>query len=268
MLGTEQVERFWRDGFLKGGQVLTPQEVGELQEEMERVIRDVGKKDVPQPVRCVNLNQREPAAPVWQIVNIWQASEPFKRLVFNPVVAGEVAQLLDARELRLWHDQIQYKPSTAGGVNMWHQDWPYWPILSEPAQVTAWIALDDVDEENGCMSMVRGSHRWGNTIEFLHSLGQDFGAMPAQWNGHAVEVVTCPVRAGQVHFHHGLTWHGSGRNRSIRKRRAIALHFMSERTRYNASGNHIMKPFVRVGDGEVMSGEVFPLVWSAAGVRV
>lgn len=122
MLGTEQVERFWRDGFLKGGQVLTPQEVGELQEEMERVIRDVGKKDVPQPVRCVNLNQREPAAPVWQIVNIWQASEPFKRLVFNPVVAGEVAQLLDARELRLWHDQIQYKPSTAGGVNMWHQD--------------------------------------------------------------------------------------------------------------------------------------------------
>ena len=28
------------------------------------------------------------------------------------------------------------------------------------SQVTAWVALDDADANNGCMSMVAGSHRW------------------------------------------------------------------------------------------------------------
>lgn len=260
MLNESQMQQFHRDGFLCGSQVLPADRVEVLREEMERVIRDHKKRDGRQPVLCANLTGRE-EEPVWQIVNIWQASEPFEQLVHEPQLAQEVAQLLSARELRLWHDQVQYKPAGIGGVNMWHQDWPYWPILDRPQQVTAWVALDDVDEENGCMSMVPGSHQWGNTIEFLHSLGGDFAAMPKLWDGHEIVVKTCPVKVGCVHFHHGLTWHGSNRNRSGRKRRAVALHFMSQETRYQASGIHVMKQFVEVADGERLCGKRFPLVW-------
>lgn len=266
MLSAMQVQQFRRDGYLKGSQVLTAAEVGVLQEEMERVIQDRGNRAVPQPLQIANLTGRA-EEPVWQIVNIWQASEAFRELLFRRVFGEEVAQLLDAEEVRLWHDQIQYKPAGVGGVNMWHQDWPYWPILSEPDQVTAWVALDDVNEENGCMSMVPGSHQWGNNIDFLHTLGNDFGAMPRQWNGREIVVKTCPVPAGHVHYHHGLTWHGSNRNRSGRKRRAIAMHFMSSRTRNRADGMHVMKKLVRVGDGEMLSGEAFPLVYGRVECR-
>lgn len=261
MLSSHQLAQFHRDGFLRGPQVLAPDAVAALQEEMERVIRDRDRKDITQPVVVRNLTSRQDA-PVWQVVNIWQASPAFERLVMNPLIAGEVAQMLNANEVRLWHDQIQYKPAGTGGVNMWHQDWPYWGILDAPHQVTAWVALDDVDEENGCMSMVPGSHLWGNNIEFLHTLGQDFAAMPSTWSGHTIRIVTCPVKAGQVHYHHGLTWHGSDRNRSGRKRRAIALHMMSEQTRYVGSGSHIMKQFVTSRPGEKLEGEHFPLLWS------
>ena len=74
---------------------------------------------------------------------------------------------------------------------------------------------------------------------------------------------SCRVRfrQGEVHYHHALTWHGSHANTSERPRRAIAIHYMTEETRYVASGNHTMKPFVEVGDGELMRGEHFPLVW-------
>jgi ectoine hydroxylase-related dioxygenase (phytanoyl-CoA dioxygenase family) len=130
-------------------------------------------------------------------------------------------------------------------------------------EVTAWVALDDVDEENGCMRMVPGSHLWGNAIEFLHSL-PTFEAMPTAWQDHTVQVRSCPVRKGEVHFHHALTWHGSPANPSRRDRRAIALHFMTEQTRYVASGEHIMKRFVEVADGAVMEGAHFPLVWERA----
>jgi ectoine hydroxylase-related dioxygenase (phytanoyl-CoA dioxygenase family) len=90
-----------------------------------------------------------------------------------------------------------------------------------------------------------------------------FDAMPQEFEGRPVKVRTCPVLKGEVHYHHALTWHGSGPNRSGRPRRAIALHFMTEATRFVASGEHVMKPFVHIADGEVMEGEHFPLVYSA-----
>jgi len=122
------------------------------------------------------------------------------------------------------------------------------------------VALDDVDESNGCMSMVPGSHLWGREIDFLHTL-KDFKDMPAEYKGHKIEVRLCPVPKGYVHYHHPLTWHGSHANHSGRPRRAIAFHYMTQDTVYVESGNHIMKPYITVDDGEMLQGEVFPRVW-------
>jgi len=259
MLTKAQVEQFKSQGFLRGGRVLSDAQVEVLREELDRIIRDRDKGG-RQPVLLHNMTRKEDAA-IWQIVNIWEASEPFKDLVQSKQIAEEASQLIDAKELRVWHDQIQYKPAGVGGVNAWHQDWPYWRILSDPFQVTAWVALDDVDESNGCMSMVPGSHLWGKQIDFLHQI-TDFKAMPERLNGYQISVKTCPVGKGEVHFHHGLTWHGSHANTSGRPRRALAIHIMTEQTRYIAAGDHPMKKFVEVPDGQVLKGDHFPLLWS------
>ena len=259
MLTSDQVAQFQKVGFLLGGKVLSDENVDLLNEEVARVIRDRDSGG-RQPVLCHNFAKSQ-GQTVWQIVNIWEASEPFHEIITNPTVVEEVAQLTGAGELRIWHDQIQYKTATDGGVNMWHQDSPYWPILTpKTSQVTAWIALDDVDEENGCMSMVEGSCHWGSNIDFLHTL-KNWDDMPAEFDGHALKVRTCPAPKGHVHFHHALTWHGSHANRSARPRRAIALHYMTQETRYAAAGDHVMKQFVTCEDGEVLTGEHFPVVW-------
>ena len=185
-------------------------------------------------------------------------------MIRNPAIGEEAAQLTGTSELRIWHDQIQYKPAGKGGVNMWHQDSPYWPPLEpKDQQITAWVALDDVDESNGCMSMVPGSHRWGNQIEFLHTT-KSFDALPREFKGHPIDIRTCPVRKGEVHYHHSLTWHGSRANTSDRPRRAIALHFMTPKTVYAAeAGDHPMKPFIEVADGATVQGTRFPVVWAS-----
>src|SRR5260370_20757690 len=103
---------------------------------MARVIADRDKNDVPQPVLLRNLSGDD-KAPVWQIVNIWEASAPFKELISNPKIVAETAQLTQASELRIWHDQIQYKPAHIGGINMWHQDAPFWPILNPMTELHA-----------------------------------------------------------------------------------------------------------------------------------
>lgn len=199
---------------------------------------------------------------VWQIVNIWMASAPFRRLVEHPKITEEVAQLTDANELRVWHDQIQYKPAGNGGVNGWHQDAPAWPVLTPMNQVSAWVALDDVDETNGCMSMVSGSHAWGDQSLFLGRLPADFDAMPTSFDGHTVRVIRRPVRNGEVHYHHALTWHGSHANISGRPRRAIAIHYMPEGTRFVAAEEHVIKQFIDVPDGAPITGPNFPLCYS------
>ncbi len=258
MLSDLQLQQFHRDGFLKGGRVIDDRHLDQLKEELARVIRDQ-KTDAPQPVSVSNLTG-DPERPVWQIVNIWEASEAYRRLVDHTTIVQQVAQLLGSRGVAMWHDQIQYKPAQLGGVNMWHQDWPYWPIMDAPTALTAWIALDDAGEDNGCMSMVPGSHLVGNTIRFLESI-PSFDAMPTAFQGKDIQVKLCPVAAGEVHFHHSLTWHGSHANRSGRPRRAIALHYMADTTAYVAANHHLMKPFVDSRDGEPIRGAHFPRVW-------
>ena len=263
MLTPQQIAQFHHDGFLLGSRVLDDQQVDALREELARVIQDKDNASVPQPVCLHNMGSEN--AQIWQIVNIWEASEPYQNLVHHPVIADEVAQLLGAEEVRLWHDQIQYKPAGKGGVNFWHQDSLYWPIVTpKTTQVTAWIALDDVDEENGCMWMVPNSQSWGDHIEYLHSLKPTgFRSMPDTYQGKSSKRKSCPVPKGSVHYHHALTWHGSDENLSNRHRRAIALHFMDEQTTYIPTGrSHPMDAFVHdLSSGDRIVGDHFPLVW-------
>jgi phytanoyl-CoA hydroxylase len=259
MLTQEQIEQFHADGFLNGGQVLSDDEVEVLRAEIMRVIDERDRQDVRQPVLVRNLSRNE-NSPVWQIVDIWMASEPFRGLIAHPKITAGISQLTGATELRIWHDQIQYKPPQIGGQTDWHQDAPLWPIIAPMTEVTGWVALDDADESNGCMSMVPGSHKWGDRQSFLNTL-DNYDGMPEEFEGHPVRVVRCPVKKGEVHFHHALTWHGSHANTSGRPRRAIALHYMTDETRYVASGRHVMQDYVEVGDGEQLRGDAFPLVY-------
>ena len=97
--------------------------------------------------------------------------------------------------------------------------------------------------------------------DMLGRAAHDFHHLPAEFQGHPLRVERRPVKAGHVHYHHALTWHGSHANTSGRPRRAIALHYITDRTCYDERGEHVMKPFVTVEDGEEIVGEHFPEVW-------
>lgn len=261
-LTPEQVALYRRNGFVNAGQVLAGDEVEVLREEVERVLRDRIDSGKHQPYSLHNI-AKTAGQEVWQIVNIWQASEAFQRLVHNPLIVAAAQQATGAAGLRLWHDQIQYKPAAIGGVNNWHQDGPYWaPVSPVDTQITAWVALDDADDDNGCMSMVPGSSRWGNAIEFLHTV-KDYHNMPHEWNGHEIHVVRTPVQKGSVHLHHAYTWHGSHANRSGRPRRAIALHFMDSSVTVLKEKRlaHILGDTISSEPGQPIDGPLFMKVY-------
>lgn len=191
----------------------------------------------------------------------------------------------------LFHDQIQYKPPNGGGATTWHQDstldWQRW---DEAWVCTAWLALDDVDADSGAMWMVPGSHLWGDAcvnppfltsppvsastnLDDVQPVVSEAAAAAVANDGRfatrgteAMNVLPLvrPVRAGEVHFHHGLSWHHSPVNTSNRRRRALALHYVSGDTPFEAPGGHIL--FTELGGEQTertmaSAGLHFPVVW-------
>ncbi|MBB6730177.1 phytanoyl-CoA dioxygenase family protein [Cohnella zeiphila] len=277
MLTQAQLDEFNRNGFLKGDVILSDAEVEALREELDLVMDG---KSVKKPVLNHNMldssdklydrmkmttNER-----VVQIVNIWMASDAFYRHAAHPVICEEISQLSGSDTIRIWHDQIQYKPPKSGGPTGWHQDHPLWPIIQPADLVSAWVALDDAIIENGCMWMVPGSHKWGNHQKYLAS-DEKFKPYHKQPEllpeGANVEAVPFEIKKGQVGYHHCLTWHGSPHNRSELKRRAIAVHYMPGHIRYEPTSGHPMLEHVNVQPGEILAGPSFPVVYERSAVR-
>ena len=289
MLSQKHVEQFSKQGFLNAGNVLSDVEVADLGRELDRVIA-IGphgfENAARRPVLFRDLTGGSyldastgttvTATPVWQIVNIWEVSEAFERLIHHPFIVKAISQLTGFADLQVWHDQVQYKPAEHGGATAWHQDAPLWPSIEPHTPVSAWLPLDDADEANGCMWMVPGSHQWGDHMQdYLVGrnhlkLREDFSKIgngftpPVDAPTQNIAAVPCPVKRGEVHFHHSLTWHGSPENHSPRPRRAIAIHYMTSEARYTGR-QHAMQPFIEVEVGGPMAraGRHFPIVCRA-----
>ena len=261
-LTDEQVQSFRDNGFLNYGRVLTDEQLQTLRESLDRVLSG---QSAASPDALRNIGGE--ASVVTQVVNVWEAEPAFRQHLANAVIVPLVAQLMGTDTVRVWHDQMQLKPPRVGGPTLWHQDHPYWPIIQPAELVSAWVALEDATVENGAMSMVPRSHKWGNahagrgqigTNGETHGPDPDPSVVP---EGETVEVVACEVKAGSVVFHHCLTWHGAPPNPTDNPRPAIAVHYMPGHTRYQPQGEtHLVEQHVHVAPGEVLTGEHFPTV--------
>ena len=70
----------------------------------------------------------------------------------------DMVQQLIGPDIALWNMSFFAKPASDGKRTPWHQDGEYWPIRPL-ATCTAWLALDDSTPENGCLRVIRGSHK-------------------------------------------------------------------------------------------------------------
>jgi ectoine hydroxylase-related dioxygenase (phytanoyl-CoA dioxygenase family) len=167
-----------------------------------------------------------------KIDNAWWSDPDLADLATDARLGAIAATLLGVDSIRLWQDQLLHKPPSGEDRTRigWHQDWESWrTVASIDRFVTAWVALDDVDESNGAMQVLPGSNHWGLLQGQSNFLGTDLDAQLerlAATHGATPEPVVLEMRAGQVSFHHVLTFHGSGTNTSDRVRRSLAIHLV------------------------------------------
>lgn len=114
------------------------------------------------------------------------------------------------------------EPETDGFIS-WHQDARY--IGLEPHdRVTAWLAISDVNEDNGSMRMLPGTHT-APLVAHVDTYGEDNMLTRGQTVPDVDEDagVPVPLKAGQLSLHHPRIVHGSGANRSGARRVGFAV---------------------------------------------
>lgn len=201
-----------------------------------------------------------------------RANNTIRELMMNETIGAIAARLAGTPAVRLWHDQLLYKPgaSTELGNVGWHQDYAYWQCTEPADMLTAWIALVDVDETNGCMHMIPGSNKWGlitdlsffdNDIDRQMDKIRQYGA---QYGNPGAAPVKVPLKAGEVSFHHCLTLHGSGPNLTEHPRRSLVVHMMPDHIRRHMGTKddaHSNCRLFKGQDGDLWRGDDFPVLF-------
>ncbi|XP_078403198.1 putative alpha-ketoglutarate-dependent hypophosphite dioxygenase [Cetorhinus maximus] len=151
-------------------------------------------------------------------------------LVLQAIIAvlGPNVILLDSRFICKYPaSDVPHKNDVVPYV-AWHQDIRYWGFDGGPV-ASMWLALDDVDEENGVLQVIPGSHKLGLQEHGTSTIPGNMLTSNQEIPKHLVEAekaVLCPLKAGQMSIHDGLTVHFSEPNMSNRRRCGFVIRYI------------------------------------------
>jgi len=262
-LTEQQIAQYRRDGFIQLNDVVTGDDLQELRDAVAEAVEGEMNLGVMAEKKTAEHNEKQAAYSQLfiQKVNLWRRWPKVAKYV-NWSKFGNIAARLEGLNMRVWHDQALFKEPRTGVKTPWHQDAVYWPHAQRGQQTTIWIALKDATIQNGCMSFVGGTHKIGVLPKI--DLGNPEDIFKYAPNIKPVKPQVCPLKAGSVTFHNGLTFHYAGPNKSDGMREAFAIIYMPDGTTYDGRGHVVTDPLLpglKVGDP--LAGEVFPLVGRA-----
>ena len=141
-------------------------------------------------------------------------------------VVDRVERLLGA-EVYHYHSTMMLKEPKVGGAWEWHQDYGYWYHYGclFPDIIAVMIAIDEQTKANGCLQVVKGSHRLGRLD---HIQQADKGSTQTSVDDERMaaildrmELVYCEMPPGAAVFFHGNILHRSDANLSDKPRWAL-----------------------------------------------
>lgn len=157
-LTQEQLRQFNEDGFLILPQLFSVDEVEVLRAAMNRVF-----------LQDTAANVKEKSSDVVRTAfGLHLRDEVFGKLVRHPRFV-EPAQQIAGPNLYVQQSKINVKEAITGEMWQWHQDFATHHRddgVPQPLALNLHVFLDDVNEFNGPLYFIRGSHRVGSSEAF------------------------------------------------------------------------------------------------------
>jgi ectoine hydroxylase-related dioxygenase (phytanoyl-CoA dioxygenase family) len=264
-LAPEDVTFYREQGYWISPRIFNDAELEKIRRHLAQVV--AGEYETG---RSPLLHTPEPGdlSEVVQVLNAHWTDATIARAALDERLGAMAAQLAGVAGIRLFHDQLIYKPpdiSDASHIG-WHQDLGYWTCIDDARTLTAWIALDEITELNGCMEVVPQSHTWGilGENDFRgRDLDEQIKRIEAR-SGRPFATAHCTMGAGCVSFHNGGTIHGSRANRSDRPRRSLVVHMIPDGTCFRGgtpADDNWYNKWIQAKDGDPYVGPYFPVIY-------
>ena len=233
MLTKEQIARYHHDGFVIPDFKMPENDILEIENKHFDLI-----KKYPEYINYC------PA--------ILLKDETFLKYCMNAQILKFVEQLI-GNHFALWNSSFFAKPAYNGFETPWHQDGQYWPI-SPLATCTVWLAIDDANEENGCLRFIKGSHKDKKLKQHSRNnktnltLHQELSKEELDES----KKVSLILKRGQISLHDVYMVHGSKENKSPKSRRAMTMRFMPLTSKFNHD-------FVFDSDPKFKINKIYPI---------
>ena len=209
-LSDDDVARFHQDGFLLVDDLLDPMETS--------MVREAARADEAMQKAAMDVRDSQGRR---TNLTLWNhpGEDIFGYIARSEKVVNGVEQLLDG-EVYHYHSKLSAKKPRVGGAWEWHQDYGYWYQNGclFPDMLSIYISIDPSTRENGCLQVLKGSHRMGR-IEHGR-FGEQTGADPERVEQalKRMDLVYCELEPGSAVYFHGNTLHTSEANRSDKPR--------------------------------------------------
>ncbi|MDX2171126.1 MAG: phytanoyl-CoA dioxygenase family protein [Deltaproteobacteria bacterium] len=229
-LSAEQVDAYWRDGFVCVRGLFDGEEIAPWLARTRALAS--GAVTPPAPMQLVRdvmvaCGVVKPLTPEHAVckINFFENDDTLMTYARHARLLDCVESLL-GEALLFVNSMLITKPPGVDARHPLHQDLLYFGFRPGDEVVGTWTALEPVTRDNGCLSVLPGSHR-GELLE--HEVPDwehvNFGFLGASGVGADSERVHVEMAPGDTLLFHSLLLHGSGSNRTTGFRRAISAHY-------------------------------------------
>jgi ectoine hydroxylase-related dioxygenase (phytanoyl-CoA dioxygenase family) len=211
VLTQQQVEQFHRDGYLVVRSMYSPDEVAAISRWTDEI---AAGPEVPGKIMMYFEQSRDDGSRILcRIENFVPYHDGFSKLITQKRMQQAVSELF-GEEAVLFKDKINFKLPGGDGFKE-HQDVQAgWDDYAD-IHVTAMVALDETNEENGSLEMIAGMHRQG-------ILGSKWAPLTDEdTNFEPYQAVHC--QPGDAVFFDSFAPHRSQPNRTGKSRRVLYI---------------------------------------------
>jgi len=229
-LNQEQIAQFDRDGYLMVKELFDVEEMN--------LLMQIAKADeqIAQNAQ-ERLDLLSGRSKLWITGNLGE--DIYSAFVHCHRVVDPLEQLLRG-EVYHYHHKIMLKEPLVGGAWEWHQDYGYWYSKGclFPDMASCLIAIDAATVENGCLQVIKGSHRMGRIDH--GKAGEQTGADLNRVNEALkhLPLVHCEMQPGTALFFHCNLLHRSDANNSPHPRWSLICCYNAARNPCEDKPNH------------------------------
>ena len=251
LLNPQQIAAYHRDGYIIVKNFCTQQEVDKM---YSTALQDKAMEN-----NALDLNDQTGKK---TRLSLWftPGSDVFGYLTRSEKMVDSVANLMDSdAPVCHFHSKLMQKEPKVGGAWEWHQDYGYWyknQFMFPDQLVSVMVALTAANKENGCIQVIKGSHKLGRVNHGF--AGEQVGADQTMVDNalKTMELVYVEIEPGDALFFHSNILHRSEANLSNSPRWSIISCYSAQSNlAYNETSTSWHTPIEKVPNEALLNWE-------------